>query len=137
MRIGTVAEMTGISAQTIRFYERRGLLPDPRRDPNGYRQYDEEFVRRIDFIRSAQRTGLTLAEISGVLAVRDEDLAPCDHLTGVLIRKLDEVRERQRQLAQLKAELERLLEGSTRLDPAACTPESICQIITPQLPPRP
>lgn len=76
MRIGEVASAMGLPAQTIRFYERRGLLPQPRRDPNGYRTYDTAIVTRLQFIRSGQGAGLTLVEIATILELRSEGIAP-------------------------------------------------------------
>ena len=64
MRIGEAAEAAGVAAQTIRFYERRGLLPQPPRGPNGYRDYDASVLNRLAFIRSGQAAGLTLVEVA-------------------------------------------------------------------------
>ncbi|RMH82933.1 MAG: heavy metal-responsive transcriptional regulator [Actinomyces sp.] len=131
MLIGEVATRVGVPTRTVRFYERRGLLPEPRRAPNGYRVYDESTVTRLAFIRSAQTAGLTLAEIAGILAVRDSGEAPCHHVGELLADKLVEVRERRRRLAEAEAELEALLERSRRLDPADCGEGEICHILRP------
>ncbi len=129
MRIGEVADAAGVAAQTIRYYERRGLLPPPRRDPNGYRVYDPSTLTRLQFIRSGQGAGLTLVEIGTILELRGEGASPCAHV-GVLLRaKLDDVRTRQRELATLAAELEGLITRSHRLDPDDCTDEAICHLI--------
>ena len=130
MRIGELAQQSGVSAQTVRFYERRGLVRIPARGSNGYREYDSSVASRLAFIRSAQTAGLTLAEIGGILAVRDADQAPCVHVTGLLTEKLDDVHERQRDLARLEVELQQLLQASQRLDPAGCTVGEVCHIIT-------
>lgn len=129
MRIGELADQTGISTQAIRFYERRRLLAPPDREANGYREYNPTVALRLTFIRTAQAAGLTLTEIGEVLAVRDAEQAPCGHVTGVLAQKLDEVHARQRDLASLEAELQQLLEAARRLDPADCTASEICHII--------
>lgn len=128
--IGTVAEVTGVSTQTIRLYERRGLLWPADRLANGYRHYGGDTVDRLGFIQSAQASGLTLAEIGSILAMRDAELRPCDHVVQLLGDKLLDVRERRQQLARLEVELERLLEGSTRMNPTDCAEEDICQIIS-------
>lgn len=130
MRIGELAGQAGVSAQTVRFYERRGLVPVPARGSNGYREYDSSVASRLGFIRSAQSAGLTLAEIGGILAMRDADQAPCEHVTEVLTEKLDDVHERQRDLARLEIELQQLLQASQLLDPARCTVGEVCHIIT-------
>ncbi|MBC7677794.1 MAG: heavy metal-responsive transcriptional regulator, partial [Pseudorhodobacter sp.] len=128
MRIGAVADASGVSAQTIRFYEREGLLPPPQRGPNGYREYEEATVSRLGFIRRSQAAGLTLAEITGILDLRSEGTAPCAHVTSLLTRKLADVRARRRELAALGAELDGLIRRSQALDPADCTDQQICHV---------
>jgi len=130
MRIGAVADAAGISTQTIRFYEREGLLPPPRRGPNGYREYEDSTLNRLRFIRSSQSAGLSLIEIASILDLRGEGAVPCAHVTSLLSRKLHDVRARQRELAALEAELEGLIGRSHALDPADCTNQQICHIIT-------
>lgn len=129
MRIGELADRVGVPTQTVRFYERRGLLPAPRRQPNGYRAYGEDAAGRLRFIRTAQAAGLTLAEIKGVLDLRDDGAAPCAHVAQLLDTKLEEVRQRKRQLATLEDQLEQLRQHSRRLDPSDCTDEAICHIL--------
>ena len=129
MLIGEFAETVGLDTQTIRFYERQGLLPEPRRAANGYRTYDTSSVTRVLFIRSAQTAGLTLAEITGIVEVRDHGQAPCTHVTTLLSSKLDAVRARQAELVALEAELERLIARGHHLDPADCTGADICHIL--------
>ncbi len=130
MRIGAVADAAGVSAQTIRFYEREGLLPPPRRGPNGYREYEDSTLNRLRFIRSSQAAGLTLVEIASILDLRGEGAVPCAHVQSLLSTKLHDVQARQRELAALEAELEELLSRSHELDPADCTDQQICHIIT-------
>lgn len=129
MRIGDLTHATGVSTQTIRFYERRGLLPAAAREENGYRQYDDATASRLRFIRSAQTAGLTLTEISSITALREAGEAPCEHVSSLLATKLEDVHARQRELALLEAELHRLIDASRNLDPANCPPGTICQII--------
>lgn len=81
MRIGDLSEVAGVPAQTIRFYERRGLLPEPVRTPNGYRAYDDSVLARLAFIRSGQAAGLTLLELRGILDQRRECAVPCAHVS--------------------------------------------------------
>lgn len=129
MRIGDVAGVAGVPTQTIRFYERRGLLPPPQRRANGYRDYEDSAVARLRFIRRSQAAGLTLMEVSSVLALRDAGDAPCTHVQSLLAAKLAEVRDRQRELAALETELEALITRGEELDPADCSDAAICQII--------
>lgn len=130
MLIGQLADAFGIPTRTVRFYERRGLLPDPRRAQNGYRIYDDNTVTRLRFIRSAQAAGLTLAEISSIIHIRDDGTAPCSHVDALIDYKLADVRQRRRQLAALETELVQLRERSRQLDPADCTAGEICHIFT-------
>lgn len=129
MNIGELSTICGVSTQTIRFYERRRLLAEPDRQPNGYRIYDRGAVERIAFIRRAQVSGLTLAEIGGVLAVRSEGRAPCSHVSRLLATKLNKVNVQIGELQTLRAELEALIERSQQLDPADCAEVDICHIL--------
>lgn len=127
--IGEVAEAAGVSAQAIRFYERQGLLRQAGRLGNGYRNYDGDTLDRLSFIQSAQTAGLTLADVRGILAMRDSAQSPCAHVQQLLADKLAEVRERKQQLTQLETALDRLIQQSTLLDPATCADSDICQIV--------
>lgn len=131
MRIGEAAKAAGIPAQTIRFYERRGLLPQPPRGPNGYRDYDASVLAQIAFIRSGQAAGLTLVEVASILDQRREGAVPCAHVQSLLLTKLKDIRTRQQELASLERELEGLISRSHHLDPADCTDSKICHIIAP------
>jgi MerR family mercuric resistance operon transcriptional regulator len=131
MRIGEAGEAAGVTTQTIRFYERRGLLPQPSRGANGYREYDASVLTRLAFIRSGQAAGLTLVEVASILDLRREGALPCVHAHSLLLTKLDDIRARQRELAELEAELEGLISRSDRLDPADCTDAQICHVIAP------
>ncbi|WP_026545513.1 heavy metal-responsive transcriptional regulator [Arthrobacter sp. 35/47] len=130
MLIGEVSAATGVDNQTIRFYERQGLLPPPDRAANGYRTYESAAIDRLRFIRAAQNAGLALTEIAQVLNLRDAGQTPCTHVSLVLEQKLAEVRARQQELANLAWELEELIEASHTLDPADCGPAEICHILT-------
>ncbi|WP_121258928.1 heavy metal-responsive transcriptional regulator [Nocardioides ferulae] len=131
MRIGEAAEAAAVAAQTIRFYERRGLLPQPPRGPNGYRDYDASVLNRLAFIRSGQAAGLTLVEVASILELRRDGAVPCSHVHSLLVTKREDIRARQRELAALEAEIEGLISRSDRLDPADCTDTKICHIIAP------
>ena len=131
MRIGEVADAVGVPTQTLRFYERKGLLPQPRRGTNGYREYDASTIARLEFIRSGQAAGLTLVEIATILDLRRDGAVPCAHVQSLLATKLLDVQTRQRELAALETELNNLISRSHRLDPADCTDEAICHIIAP------
>ncbi|TFC96784.1 heavy metal-responsive transcriptional regulator [Cryobacterium breve] len=133
MQIRDLAVASGVTAQTIRFYERRGLLPVPAREGNGYRQYDETAVSRLRFIRSAQMAALTLAEIGSIITIRQAGDVPCEHVSTLLFTKLDDVHRQQHALVLLEAELQRLISASQGLDPADCGADTVCHFI-PQPP---
>src|SRR5665647_945711 len=130
MLIGELADTAGLHSQTIRFYERRGLLPEPSRGANVYLIYDESTLTRLNFIHTAQAAGLTLAEIGSIIDLRDDGNVPCKHVASLLDGKLADVRTRIRRLAALEAELKEVIERSHRLDPADCTDADICHILT-------
>ena len=132
MLIGQLADELGIPTRTVRFYERRGLLPEPDRAPNGYRIYDGTTLARLRFIRSAQHAGLTLVEIASIIHVRDDGTPPCRHVETLLEAKLADLGQRHRQLRALESELAQLLERSRHLDPADCSTGEICHIFTPE-----
>jgi MerR family transcriptional regulator, mercuric resistance operon regulatory protein len=132
MLIGELADAVGVTSQTIRFYERKGLLPDAERGANGYRVYNEATLARLRVIHVAQAAGLTLSEIRSIIDLRDDGTAPCAHVVTLIDSKLADVRTRIRQLAALQAELEALLERSRLLDPADCGEDDICHILSSQ-----
>lgn len=132
MLIGELADAVGLPSQTIRFYERKGLLPSPDRSDNGYRTYEQTAVARLRFIRAGQAAGLTLAQIRSIVQLRDHGNNPCAHVARLLDDKLLEVHARIRELAALETELEQLRERGHRLDPADCTDADICHILAAQ-----
>lgn len=103
--IGQLAERTGLSRDTIRYYEAAGVLPEPERTPGGYRSYGAADVERITFVGQAQVLGLTLEEIAGVLEIVDQGRDPCVHVRERLSARLQETRTRILQLQALERRL--------------------------------
>lgn len=130
MLIGELADAVGLPSQTIRFYERKGLLPAPERGANGYRTYNESALARLRFVQTAQAAGLTLAEIGTIIDLRDDGNVPCTHVATLVSNKLDDVRTRMKDLALLEAELNGLIERSRSLDPNDCTDVDVCHILS-------
>jgi DNA-binding transcriptional MerR regulator len=126
MLIGKLAQSTGVTAKTLRFYEDRGLLPAPLRTPAGYRDYPDGAVDRVRFVRRAQAAGLTLEHIRQILTVRDDGQPPCDHVAELVGRRLDEVEGRLEELTRIRDELHALRRRLARLDPADCRETDIC-----------
>lgn len=129
MRIGELADRAGVSAKTVRFYESIGLMEEPVRRANGYRQYDEAALERLRFIRDAQAAGLTLAEAREIVELKARGEATCHHTTAILERHLADVERQIASLQAAQAEMAGLLERAQSLDPAACTDGSACQVI--------
>lgn len=130
MRIGELAARTGVSTKTIRYYEDIGLMPRPDRAPNGYRDYGEEAVDRLRFIRDAQATGLTLTEIDSVLELREEGRPTCEHVAELLEQHLKDLDAQIATLQATREHLAALTERARHLDPATCTNPIRCQTIS-------
>lgn len=130
MRIGEVAERAGVPAKTIRYYETIGLLPAPDRAANGYRDYADGIIDRLAFVRAAQVSGLTLAEIRSIVAFRNRGETPCAHVHDLIGQRAADIDQRILELQETRAELARLAERALQLNPADCSPASICHIIT-------
>jgi MerR family copper efflux transcriptional regulator len=131
MRIGGLAELSGLSTQAIRYYESIDLLPEPDRTPAGYRDYAVDAVQRLRFIRDAQASGLTLAEVQALLSMKDSGIATCAHTQSFLDRHIAEIDLQIERLQDARAEMSDLLERARRLDPATCTDPNRCQVIDP------
>ncbi|MFU8849491.1 heavy metal-responsive transcriptional regulator [Micromonospora sp. SL1-18] len=103
--ITEVARRTGVTADTIRYYERIGLLPVPQRTAGSHRRYGPATLDRVQFIQGAQRLGLTLTDIGNLLAVRDTGTCPCEPAAGLLRRRISDIDAEMSRLAALRAEL--------------------------------
>ncbi len=105
--ISKVARMLEISVETIRYYERRGLIQQPAKPPQGYRQYNDDTISRIRFIKRAQALGFTLDEISTLLSLHDH---PCRQVEKLAQSKLTSVQEKIQDLQSLERALTALLQ---------------------------
>jgi MerR family mercuric resistance operon transcriptional regulator len=124
LKTGELAKRAGVNVETLRFYERKGLLPVPPRRESGYREYPAESVRLIQFIKRAQELGFSLGEIREVLALRVQPGTTCADVRERAEHKIDDVRQK---IADLRA-IERALQKLT----ATCTgsgPLSECPIL--------
>lgn len=99
MRIGEVAVGAGVNIQTLRYYERRGLLPEPRRRGSGYRAYDPETVRLVRFIKRAQELGFTLREIAELVELRHSPRGGAE-VRALAAAKIEDI---ERKMAHLRA----------------------------------
>ena len=121
LRVAELAAAVGVKPDTIRYYERVGLLPEPRRTPAGYRSYHPVTVDRLRFIQGAQRLGLRLRDIRTLLAIRDTGVCPCEPAGELLRRRLAEVDAEIARLEKLRAEMVAMLQA---LPTGQCPPPS-------------
>lgn len=111
MTVSQLADQVGTSADTVRYYERIGLLPEPARSAGGYRLFTESDVDRLRFIKRAQRFGLKLEEIGELLEVRDRGLCPCGHARRLLADRLGELDQQIETLVTLRDDIRGMLDG--------------------------
>ena len=109
LTIGQLGRETGIKVETIRFYERRGLMPPPRRAENNYRLYDRVHLRRLRFIRRARDLGFSLEQIRALLALSDEREQSCVAVDRIAKEHRAEVERQIADLQSLKAELDHMI----------------------------
>jgi len=109
VRAGELARAAGVSTDTLRHYERKGVLGRPRRSANGYREYPPEALGRVLLVRRALSFGFTLDELARVLRTRERGGAPCREVRALAAGKLGEVESRLRELRALRGELRAIL----------------------------
>lgn len=129
MKISELANATGLTPKTIRFYEDESLLPRAARTSSGYRIYGGEDIARLEFVRKAKRLGLTLEDIKGILRLHDRSEPTCEHVRNLLDEKLAEVDRAIADLQRFRAELSDIRDSAG--DIVDCRPEGglICSII--------
>ena len=130
MRIGELARRTGVPTKTIRYYEEIGVLPAPDRAANDYRDYPDEAVDRLAFVRDAQATGLTLTEIGSILDLRGQGEATCNHVIDLLERHLNALDQHIKTLRETRKKLATLTDKARGLDPSDCRDPNRCQTIS-------
>lgn len=120
MTVGQVARLGGVGVETVRFYERNGLLEEPARRASGYREYDEETANRLRFIQRAKELGFTLREIKELLSLRCSE-RPCDDVRERAEAKVAEIEEKVALLLRMKEVLRRLASSCcARSDKGRC-----------------
>ncbi|WP_417531829.1 Cd(II)/Pb(II)-responsive transcriptional regulator [Marinobacter lipolyticus] len=108
MKIGEISRATGIPVETIRYYEKIGLVPEPERQASGYRHYRQSQLDRLLFIKRCRNLDMAQDEIRELIRLADQPDADCSEVDALLARHLNHVRERLRELANLEDTLERL-----------------------------
>lgn len=129
MRIGEAAAAAGMTTKALRFYEAEGLLPMPERSGNGYRDYGDGTIGRLQFIGRGRAAGLTLAQIREILRLRDADTAPCRQVGELLGKELECLDARIAELVALRGVVAGLHDAATTGDPARCDAELICSYV--------
>ena len=111
LRSGTLARLVGVSPDTLRLYERKGLLRPPLRSANGYRCYSPESVDRVRLIRAALSIGFTLDELANILKIRDAGSVPCHKVRNLAAAKLSGLERHIDQLLGLREQLKSVLKS--------------------------
>ena len=129
LHIGSAAKQTGLSIDTIRFYQKLGLLKPPARTAGGYRVFSETEIAELQFIARAQDLGFSLAEIKELLSLRNENGRACREVRSLMHRKLQKVRQKIVALKQLESELARGLRSCDRALKRPLAPQRGCPVI--------
>jgi MerR family copper efflux transcriptional regulator len=135
MRIQELSQRTAVPAKTIRYYESIGLMPDPQRGKNNYRQYTPESVERLRFIVSARSLGFSLADIGEFLTARDAGTLPCKRVLDSFDEHILEIDRRIADLLALRDTLTHVRQAGADL-PAdkKCDEECLCYLVSTDLP---
>jgi MerR family mercuric resistance operon transcriptional regulator len=120
--IGQIARETGVGLETIRFYERKGLIENPPRRPSGYRAYPLETIDRVRFIRTAKDLGFSLKEIGELLSLRVDPVRSCGDIKAIAESKISDVEERIRTLQRMRRTLRKLAAACDAREPTSECP---------------
>jgi len=113
LKTGQVAVKAGVNVQTLRYYERRGLLKEPERRPSGYREYEPDAVRLVRFIKRSQELGFTLKEIEELLRLREDQRARCADVRAAAQAKIEDIERKVENLRAMKRALAVLVNSCT------------------------
>jgi MerR family mercuric resistance operon transcriptional regulator len=122
LTIGQVAKEAGVGVETLRYYEREGLVKEPPRRVSGYRQYPEDVVKRIHFIKRAQELGFSLKEIAELLALRVDPQTPSLEVKRRAEAKLADIERKVEELLRMKRALEQITQLCTGQGPISECP---------------
>lgn len=127
--IGELSNHTGVSTQTIRYYEKIGLLQDPMRASNGYRQYDDSDIERLKFITRARQLDFSLDDVDEILALKERREAPCRYVMDLMEQQMRAIEQRISDLRQLHNELHQLHEIGLDMPEDVEMKKCICHVI--------
>jgi DNA-binding transcriptional MerR regulator len=108
IQIGEIAQLTGVEPSAIRFYEKEGVLPRPERTISGYRDYGDDQVDLIRFVKGARSLGISLTDVRQIVELRTQGQTPCHAVRAVMAREAIAIESRMAELADLQLELEHL-----------------------------
>lgn len=129
MQIGEVADQVGVDPPTIRYYEQVGVLPEPERNPSGYRSYEPTDVDRLRFVARARSLDLGLEDIREIVALRDGGVAPCGYVRSLLDHQAEMVARRIAELEALAAELDLLRRRARSIPDEVPADGHVCEIL--------
>ncbi|MBW4521033.1 MAG: heavy metal-responsive transcriptional regulator [Scytolyngbya sp. HA4215-MV1] len=129
LKIGDVAQQTGVSVGTLRYYETLKLLYPIERGDNGYRYYSMETVQQVQFIKKAQSLGFSLDEIRQILDVRDRGGTPCDLVQDLLVSKIEQLNSQIFQMTMFRAELKQYRDRWAGIPASQQNDSAICPLI--------
>ncbi|OYW83591.1 MAG: MerR family transcriptional regulator [Asticcacaulis sp. 32-58-5] len=127
--IGHLARITGTKVETIRFYEKTGLIPEPARTAGNYRSYEAQHLNRLSFIRRARDLGFSLDEVRALLALSDDGTRSCQAIDGIARKHRGDVERKISDLQALKFVLDNVIEGCHCGTVAEC---SIIEALAPR-----
>lgn len=129
MFIHELAQLTGVSAKTIRYYESVGLMPDPGRAENNYRRYMPDAVDRLRFIVSARSLGFNLTDIGEFLTAREQGTLPCKRVLDSFDQRIVDIDRRIADLLALRDTLDRIRQNGAALPPdKKCDEQCVCYL---------
>jgi MerR family transcriptional regulator, copper efflux regulator len=126
MKIGDVAKLSGVGIETLRFYEKQGLLTHATRTQSGYRLYNRDVLERLEFIKRAQVLGFSLAEIAHLIKEKASGISPCADAREIVRNRLAELDDRMREMRRYRKELAAAL---AEWDKQGAAEGSICGLI--------
>lgn len=122
LTIGQVAKQADVGVETVRFYERKGLLEEPDRRPSGYRQYDEGVIRRLEFIQRAKELGFTLKEVKELLSLKFDSSTTCADVKERAETKIEDIESKIRTLQRMKRALVKVTKSCSGSGPTGECP---------------
>lgn len=122
LKIGDIAKLANLEVQTIRYYESIGLLPEPKRTESGYRNYDEEYLEHLSFIKNSQELGFSLEEIKDLVKHKFSKKSLGKDIKAIINIKIDDIDQEIKELKELKLRLSKLNSSCSGKMKTACCP---------------